>query len=243
MSCAPSGSRRLIDSLSRRGARSSSPCGLSGSLGGLHHSRGAPARASLRPCYRWSRTTRVMLRSRLVVLLGSLATVLAIAACGSSSPPKTAESSGTQTPLAYVHCMRSHGVPQMPDPGAAGGIQLPADVNPASPAFESALASCARLMPAGASEARSAPSQQAIEQLLALSRCMRSHGVAEFPDPTLGGPPSNPQDYSIAFGRGGVSMLVPSTVDVSSPAFKQAAVACHFGALLPRGQRTPVPGS
>jgi hypothetical protein len=70
---------------------------------------------------------------------------------------------------------------------------------------------------------------------------MRVHGVSGFPDPTLGPPPSSPQEFSIAMGRDGVSLLVPKTIDVSSPAFKRAAVACHFGALLGRGERTPAP--
>ena len=196
----------------------------------------------LRRCYRRCLTTSLMLRSLPAVLITLLGTALAVAACGSSSTPKTTASSGTQA-VAYVRCMRSHGVSNMPDAGEAGGIQLPADINPYSPAFESALTRCARLMPTAAGGARSAPSQHAIQQLLALSRCMRAHGMAEFPDPTLSRPPSDPQGYSIAFGRGGVSLLVPSTVDVSSPAFKQAAVACHFEATLPKGQRTPISSS
>jgi hypothetical protein len=70
---------------------------------------------------------------------------------------------------------------------------------------------------------------------------MRSHGVSGFPDPTLGPPPSSPQEFSIAMGRGGVSLLVPKTINVSSLAFKQAATTCRFGALLSGGQRTPAP--
>ncbi len=70
---------------------------------------------------------------------------------------------------------------------------------------------------------------------------MRAHGVGGFPDPTLGPPPSNPQEFSIAMGRGGVSLLVPKTIDVRSPAFKKAAVTCHFGAVLGGGQRTAAP--
>ena len=77
--------------------------------------------------------------------------------------------------------------------------------------------------------------------MLALSKCMRAHGVSGFPDPTLGPPPPNPREFSIAIGRGGVSLLVPKTIDVSSPAFKRAATTCRFGSLLPTGQRTPAP--
>jgi hypothetical protein len=77
--------------------------------------------------------------------------------------------------------------------------------------------------------------------MLALSNCMRAHGVSDFPDPKLGAPPPNPQEFAIAIGRGGLSLLVPKTINVSSPAFKQAATTCRFGALLGAGQRSPAP--
>lgn len=182
-----------------------------------------------------------MLRSHLLRLIALLGIGLAISACGSSRLSRNRGSSGQA--LAYVHCMRSHGVPKMPDPSAEGAIQLPADINPSAPAFKAALAKCRGLMPSGTTGGHQAPTQQAIDQLLALSRCMRAHGITGLPDPTLSGPPSNPEQYSIAFGRGGVSLLIPKTVNVSSPAFKQAAVACRLGALLPKGQRTPVGSS
>jgi hypothetical protein len=63
------------------------------------------------------------------------------------------------------------------------------------------------------------------------SECMRAHGVTGFPDPTTT-PPANPQDYSIVDGIGGLSgglfLLVPKTINVDSPAFKQAAKTCSF---------------
>jgi hypothetical protein len=55
----------------------------------------------------------------------------------------------------------------------------------------------------------------------------------------LGPPPSDPRQFSIAIGRSGLTLLVPKTINVTSPAFKQAATTCRFGALLPTGQRTP----
>lgn len=175
----------------------------------------------------------------LAVLLLLAGTVATIAGCGSSSSGPVGGSSRTSA-LAYVHCLRTHGVPNIPDPGAEGGIRLPSGVNLSSPAFEAAQASCANLVPSGGAGGRRAASRQDIEQMLALSTCMRAHGVSGFPDPTLY-PPSNPQQYSIAFARGGVSLLIPKSVDVASPAFKQAAGACRFGALLPKGHRTAVP--
>ena len=176
----------------------------------------------------------------LLLLVGS---ALAIAACGSSSTVRTAGSARPQF-LAYVDCMRSHGVPNLPDPGPGGAIQLTpsSGINTSSPAIKTAQAKCAKLLPAGRAGGLTPPSsEQANEQMLAVSKCMRAHGVSDFPDPTLGPPPSNPREFSIAMGRYGVSLLVPKTIEVSSPAFKQAATACRFGALLSGGQRTPAP--
>jgi hypothetical protein len=138
--------------------------------------------------------------------------------------------------------MRSHGVPNLPDPGSGGGIQIPAgsSINPQSPAFKAAYSRCAKLLPPGVGGV--VPfSEQTWEQMLAVARCVRAHGISGFPDPTTGPPPPNPQQFSIAMGRGGVSLLVPKTIDVNSPAFKQAATACHFGALLGQGERTSAP--
>jgi hypothetical protein len=61
---------------------------------------------------------------------------------------------------------------------------------------------------------------------------MRSHGVTGFPDPTTTPPTSLQsihQDYSIAESvAGNLFLLVPKTISVNSPAFKQAAKACDF---------------
>ena len=83
----------------------------------------------------------------------------------------------------------------------------------------SARSCCLAVGRAGSRLGRSKPT----EQMVVVSKCMRAHGVSGFPDPTVGPPPSSPQEFSIAIGRGGVSLLVPKTIDVSSPAFKQAA--------------------
>ncbi len=175
----------------------------------------------------------------ILLLVGS---ALAIAACGSSSPIKAAGNARPQF-LAYVDCLRSHGVPNLPDPGPEGAIELGpgSAINASSPSFKAAQARCAKLAPSGGPGGPARPSEQAKAQMLAVSECMRAHGVSGFPDPTLGPPPSNPLSFSIAMGRDGVSLLVPKTINVSSPAFKQAATTCRFGALLAGGHRSPAP--
>jgi len=64
--------------------------------------------------------------------------------------------------------------------------------------------------------------------MLAISECMRAHGVTGFPDPTTT-PPSSPDGYSEVIGRNGVFIAVPSTIDSASPAFQKAAKDCSFG--------------
>ena len=64
--------------------------------------------------------------------------------------------------------------------------------------------------------------------LIATSESMREHGVRGFPDPiTAATAPSDPRNYSIVEG-GNLWHLVPSTINVDSPASKQAANACEF---------------
>jgi len=48
--------------------------------------------------------------------------------------------------LKLAQCMRSHGLPNFPDPTAAG-LELPASINPMSPAFKAAAAACQSLLP------------------------------------------------------------------------------------------------
>jgi hypothetical protein len=79
--------------------------------------------------------------------------------------------------------------------------------------------------------------QQIHHQLLSFARCMRSHGVSHFPDPTSA-PPSNQTAYANVIGISGphappgapsVAYLpIPNSISVSSPAAQHAATACHF---------------
>jgi hypothetical protein len=177
-----------------------------------------------------------------VVVLMLVGSALAIAACDSSSTVRAAGGARPQS-LAYVDCMRSHGVPNLPDPGPEGGLQLGpgSGINTSSAAFKAGQAKCAKLLPGGGQGGLAPRSEQFTKQMVAVSKCMRAHGVSGFPDPTVAPPPSSPQEFSIAMGRGGVSLLVPKMIDVHSPAFEQAAATCRFGALLGGAQRTPAP--
>jgi len=60
---------------------------------------------------------------------------------GGPSPQVAAEQQ--RQALAFARCMRAHGVPSFPDPMLSrNGQGLPAEINPASPAFRSAARIC-----------------------------------------------------------------------------------------------------
>ena len=118
--------------------------------------------------------------------------------------------------------MRAHGVPNYPDPGASREVPIMR-----SPAFQSAQKSCQHLLGDGVGSGP--PSAQARAELLQISECMRRHGIAGFPDPRTGSPPSSLTGYSLILGTGGYFLAIPSSIAPSSPAFKQAASACRFG--------------
>jgi hypothetical protein len=123
--------------------------------------------------------------------------------------------------------MRANGVPTFPDPGSgSGGITIPNGMSPFSPSFKAAQARCQKLLPGGG-PGNQHPSERDITLMRQISECMRRHGVSGFPDPTLTRP-SSPAGYSLLEDRGGVVLAVPDTINVSSPAFKQAGTACGF---------------
>jgi hypothetical protein len=73
----------------------------------------------------------------------------------------------------------------------AGSDRLGA--NSAAPAFKAAQAKCQKLVPGSVlPDSDSAhPSAQSLAKLLKIARCMRQHGVTQFPDPVTS-VPSNP---------------------------------------------------
>lgn len=176
------------------------------------------------------------MRKQITLILGC---GLLIAACGSSSSPTADPGKGYPQALAFSKCMRAHGLPKFPDPSTNGrGIQLSvgpnSGVNPSAPAFQTAQKACQHLMPGGGPSSGH-PSAQDKAQMLKVSQCMREHGIADFPDPTTS-QPSAGRRFGMAIGRNGVFLAIPNSIDIQSPAFKQAAAACNFG---PKGGGPP----
>ena len=135
----------------------------------------------------------------------------------SSSPEK-----GAAGLLAYSQCMRSHGVPDFPDP-VGNSLQIRvsqgSDLDPNSPQMQTAQKACQSLEPGGGQGGTVSAADQA--NALKYSECMRSHGVPNFPDPTFSG--------------GGVQLKV-TNVDPNSPQFATAQKACQ--SLQPIGGQT-----
>jgi hypothetical protein len=124
--------------------------------------------------------------------------------------------------------VRSHGVPDFPDPDSNGQIPKEAVVRALRGVSDSraraATNACANLNPAG----QGSPTLTAQEQqdYLRAAACMRSHGITDFPDPTFPG--------------GRVNLSIPSSIDTKSRQFTQAAQTCTK--LIPAGLPYSRPG-
>ena len=116
---------------------------------------------------------------------GSQPTTTAAAAGGSGS----SGASPLAEAVAYSRCIRSHGVPNFPDP-----VQTPSrgygyrttGIDPHSGAFQAALQACKALPSPWNSTGQQLSSAQQ-EAWLKWAKCIRSHGVPDFPDPEFSG--------------------------------------------------------
>jgi len=154
---------------------------------------------------------------RRVPLLAVLAVAaVLLTACGSQSDPspgsgpspqgQPSSSPGQSGAVAFAQCVRSHGVPDFPDPQNGHFLISGADQN--NPNFRSATQACQHLLgPGGISNGGGGSNNAA---LLSFSQCMQTHGVPQFPDPTANG----------AIG-------LPSGVDPNSPQFQKAWQECQ----------------
>ena len=155
--------------------------------------------------------------ARALATVGVVGLSLLASACGGSSHASVAQI-GTTTgptpagasddPNVWSRCMRSHGVPNFPDPDSNNVFETQG-IDKSSPAFKAAAHACLSLAPTPAP-----PGQQAREQaqMLAFAECMRSHGVPKFPDPQSGG-----TGWTID----------PGQIDPNSPIVKAAIAACR----------------
>jgi hypothetical protein len=130
-----------------------------------------------------------------VVATASL--VLLLAACGGS--PSSTGTGGSSTAggstnsqstnsqmLPFASCVRSRGVSNFPDPSGNGKFPSAQQLGVGSSQLSAAENACAHLLPAGTNDQfPAAEMPHILSGMLNFSRCMRSHGVPNWPDPTV----------------------------------------------------------
>ena len=184
-----------------------------------------------------------------IIAMAILALVaVAVTACGSPSPagsggsPAVGGSATSPSAVAYSYCMRSYGVPNFPDPPSSGQVPKadPQRLGVGSAQLRAAQRTCQRLYPSN-SGAISASLVQCEETgvcpqamvhrvmngMLAFSRCMRSHGVPNWPDPTVD-----------SEGRPGFNLLHVHGFDPNSPQIDNKMQEC--GHVMPGGAPVPL---
>jgi hypothetical protein len=84
--------------------------------------------------------------------------------------------------------MRSDGVSNFPDPNSSGvWAKSQVELAAGNPRFQAATHACGHLLPNGGPGVSPSPAvvQQIQIDMAKFARCMRSHGVPKWPDPTL----------------------------------------------------------
>ncbi len=108
--------------------------------------------------------------------------------------------------------MRDHGIADFPDPDSEGRRNIEASqgsaLDPASSQFKAAFDACKSLQP----QVKSDQKAQNQAALLQYAKCMRDHGIVNFPDPQPDG-----------------SLFINSSmgIDDNSPQYQAADQACQ----------------
>jgi hypothetical protein len=116
--------------------------------------------------------------------------------------------------------MRAHGVRDFPDPDSSGNFDLSAggDLNPTNPTYQTAAQACRSLGSAGKGSEPSLSPQQ-IAATVEFAKCMRNHGITNYPDPDSGGHIPGVRHFG---------------VDPNNPQFQAAVSACeHYMRGIP----------
>jgi len=139
------------------------------------------------------------------------ALVLLVAACGgrpSSTSAVVTQTANSQA-VAFSRCMRAHGIPDFPDPTSRGGVPkvTPQEVGVSDSRFRAAQAACGSLR-----QPAQAQKPQIMTGMLSFARCMRSHGIPNWPDPST--------------DRNGQPVFDISGINPDSPRVSNTADAC-----------------
>jgi hypothetical protein len=126
----------------------------------------------------------------------------------SPSSTTSAQSAHPNAALAFARCMRSHGVPNFPDPNPEGDFP-PFHAGVSKQTSAAANDNCKHLLSSGGSTGTPQQRQQKFAFALKVAQCLRRHGFPNFPDPT-------------ASGQG-----LPPGIDTNSPQFQAAEANCE----------------
>jgi hypothetical protein len=141
-------------------------------------------------------------RAGAIIVTAALA--LLATACGGSpssggGSPAPGAPATAPSAVAYSRCVRSHGIPGFPDPPSGGGVAKAGagQLGVSSSRLQVAETACQHLIPATGGSADQQEQQCFVAKdcppdvarrlmaiMLRFSRCMRSRGVANFPDPS-----------------------------------------------------------
>jgi hypothetical protein len=175
---------------------------------------------------------------------GALAVAAAVAvlatACGGGSAPPSASAPTYAQVLALAQCMRSHGVPDFPDPDTVGGYALTSNgsiegaggssIDIGSSQAQAAYDDCQHLP--GAPSISRLEREVRLEQqaearvhpdVLKWEQCVRSHGEPDFA--------RGPAGQSPTLGN-------KDAINPNSPQFQAALAACQH--LLPPGAHVSI---
>ena len=197
---------------------------------------------------------RLLRRARMMPTAAviAVALVLLTAACsGSQAPPASTSNSpnasgsaNSPSAIAYSHCIRSHGVPNFPDPPSNGRVPKadPGQLGVSNSELHAAQVACQPLYPSSGGgvltkdslgqceETGDCPQalvQQAMAALRTFARCIRSHGLPTWPDPTIG-----------SEGRPGFNLLHVQGFNPNSSQTSNVMQACYH--VMPGGVPVPV---
>jgi hypothetical protein len=159
---------------------------------------------------------RLARRAGVLVAAGSV-----LAACGAGSASGDTFIGGTyQQAVAYTDCMRSHGVPNFPDPDSQGNYNNnQIEAVGTGTAERNAFSQCRSLLPNEGTGLSVTELQTMMEQnlqhALKAALCMRQHGIPGFPEPT-----------PLSTGSGVNWPLLPAGIDQNSPQYTKAFRKC-----------------
>jgi hypothetical protein len=133
--------------------------------------------------------------------------VLLTAACssgpsstGTGGSSRAAGSTYSPSAVAYSACMRSHGVPNFPDPGSDGDLPKgnAQAFGVSTSQYQAAQRACRHLLPNNdrtfsasliqclqTGDCPPAVVHEALTEGRTFAQCMRNHGVSNWPDPTV----------------------------------------------------------